>query len=643
MAGSSSGEMLYQEKKAPLEMKTNQQEKEMKQWAPFLEAQEQKQGESLFSSKQTSRSGGAGPELPVQEAPANKFKRTLGKLDKKERIGTHSDIQREAFKKNLLDNIALDMKGNYSAEFQYSLELLRQYALINVTGDSDQTLLEQERSLLQTIVQNMTYLSGSLNSLKSLTQEQVKELDVLNLYLKYFSLDVNGYLNEDEIKNPEDYTGITMKGTYKGRVQREDPERPGQMIPASADIPIVMKDVPREQPLFPHEPSLNDIAQGGVGDCYLLAALSAVVNMSPQFIKDCMRDNGDGTVTVRFFEKPGDNETAHFVKIKKAVPEGEPYAKGALWVQMIEHAYAASGLHIRGDKNAPDNQDKLFNYNNISGGSESAFVETITGCRMETRNMGRNLRYTPTTFYNDMMTKAGDQYFRKYNTSTEIPNIIKIALGLGELDKNPETYNNDMMTYTVLYSKYADFFDEAKVNIYSLEGAEEFFSKLDYKKMPDIPGYSAEQNLEIKRNFFERMRESFANEINSPLQYRAFSGNYTGKAEAVYQTIQKAEEDGKIMTTSTIAFDVQRDDGLNGESMEAGLAAKHAYTLLGVKQMGKNKYVKLRNPWSVGTRSYEQQTITGKVTREQKDAGTHGIFLLELNEFMTHFGNFAIS
>lgn len=59
-----------------------------------------------------------------------------------------------------------------------------------------------------------------------------------------------------------------------------------------------MKDVP----LFPHEPSVEDIQQGAVGDCYAQAALCEMVQRNPQKIKECMRDNGD-SVTVRFFKK----------------------------------------------------------------------------------------------------------------------------------------------------------------------------------------------------------------------------------------------------------------------------------------------------------------------------------------------------
>ena len=634
MAGNGSGEMLYQEKKAPLEMKTEQREETRIRENAFLE----EQGKSLFSSKkQSSRSVGDGPTPPVQEAPAHKFKRTLGKLHKKERTGTHSDVQREAFKRNLLDNIALDMKGNYSEEFRYALELLRQYALINITGDSDEALLEEERSLLQTVVQSMTYLSNNLRTQGVLTEAQTKEQSTLNIYLGYFSLDVNGYLEvperESEKEKLEDYTGVTMKGTYQEWVWKDDPQNPGKKVYQKEAVNIVMKDVPKEQPLFPHEPSLNDIAQGGLGDCYLLAALSAVVNMKPQFIKDCMRDNGDGTVTVRFYKGPVNDKTAYYVKIKKAVPEGQPYARGALWVQLIEHAYTASGLHLR-DRNDPANQDKRYDYGSIDGGNASDFVETITGRRMAVSYVGKNLGGSPANFYQHMLDKAGDQYRQKHNTPrVSFYNMVEIALGLEELDKSSQSFTEDVRKLTELNAKFFEYFDKLKVNIYSREDAEEFFTKLDYKELPDIPGYDEMRNLEIKRNFVEKMKDAFVNDKGAPLQYRAFSGKYT----------ETAEEAGKVMVASTVASFKSPEvvKGLNGEAMEIGLAATHAYTLLGVKQLGENKYIKLRNPWSVGTRAYEQNTVTGNIHRKRKDSGTHGIFLLELNEFMTHFDRYA--
>jgi len=44
----------------------------------------------------------------------------------------------------------------------------------------------------------------------------------------------------------------------------------------------------------------NDVAQGQLGDCYLMAALAAVAKTDPGVIREMVRDNGNGTYTVTF-------------------------------------------------------------------------------------------------------------------------------------------------------------------------------------------------------------------------------------------------------------------------------------------------------------------------------------------------------
>ncbi len=61
----------------------------------------------------------------------------------------------------------------------------------------------------------------------------------------------------------------------------------------------------RNWPLFAHEPTPEDISQGMEGNCWVLAALAS---LKPQQIKDTMLDNGDGSVTVRFFRNKYSDE-----------------------------------------------------------------------------------------------------------------------------------------------------------------------------------------------------------------------------------------------------------------------------------------------------------------------------------------------
>jgi hypothetical protein len=50
-----------------------------------------------------------------------------------------------------------------------------------------------------------------------------------------------------------------------------------------------------------HEVAVNDVAQGALGDCYLIAGMIAVARANPQAIADLIKDNGDGTFDVTLY------------------------------------------------------------------------------------------------------------------------------------------------------------------------------------------------------------------------------------------------------------------------------------------------------------------------------------------------------
>jgi len=127
----------------------------------------------------------------------------------------------------------------------------------------------------------------------------------------------------------------------------------------------------------------NDVRQGSLGDCYLLAALRSVTRTDPQCIRDMVKDNGNGTYTVRFYlDRFGMSLIGRGTKevtVSTRVPTdsgGSPrYAKTGdavvvdgktrfeLWAMIVEKAWAK----LKGG------------YPSIAGGNPGKAMEAITG------------------------------------------------------------------------------------------------------------------------------------------------------------------------------------------------------------------------------------------------------------------------
>jgi hypothetical protein len=122
--------------------------------------------------------------------------------------------------------------------------------------------------------------------------------------------------------------------------------------------------------------SYKDVVQGMIGDCYFPAALGAVAAQKPEAIRDAIKDNGDGTFTVRFYEVLWGGEKQEVkITIDGQLPlnsGGLHYAKGMnrteLWIPILEKAYAK----WKG------------NYDAIGhGGSAGAVMEALLGRRSQ--------------------------------------------------------------------------------------------------------------------------------------------------------------------------------------------------------------------------------------------------------------------
>lgn len=103
--------------------------------------------------------------------------------------------------------------------------------------------------------------------------------------------------------------------------------------------------------LFVDGVNFDDVVQGSIANCYMVAAFSSIAQTDPKAIENAIKDNQDGTFDVRFFESTGYGRPMREVKITvdgdmpmlegaEKGKYGKAREKSELWVGVMEKAYA---------------------------------------------------------------------------------------------------------------------------------------------------------------------------------------------------------------------------------------------------------------------------------------------------------------
>jgi hypothetical protein len=129
-------------------------------------------------------------------------------------------------------------------------------------------------------------------------------------------------------------------------------------------------------PLFgANGPSMNDINQGFLGDCYFLSSLAEVACMNSSVVSSMFTANGNNTYGVRFYV----NGTAEYVTVNNQLANGGNefnYATN-IWASLAEKAYAqlqAGGVVTGNSVNYGNSYSTIGN-----GGWPAYALEEITG------------------------------------------------------------------------------------------------------------------------------------------------------------------------------------------------------------------------------------------------------------------------
>ena len=151
---------------------------------------------------------------------------------------------------------------------------------------------------------------------------------------------------------------------------------PSSSVAMSGTAPFSISYSVASKPLFASGgPSMNDINQGYLGDCYLLSGLAEVASQNAAAISSMIVNNGNNTFGVRFYY----NGTAEYVTVNNDLATGGTvFNTGpSLWASLVEQAYAqfqSINLDTGNSVNAGNAWSTIGN-----GGMPDRALEAITG------------------------------------------------------------------------------------------------------------------------------------------------------------------------------------------------------------------------------------------------------------------------
>jgi hypothetical protein len=395
--------------------------------------------------------------------------------------------------------------------------------------------------------------------------------------------------------------GFWIVGPFADANQRGRGTR-GYLPEADLDNRLRYADVPAPIFLADKPPSAASVVQKDLGTCYLDAALMAIATVQSSAIYEMIKDNEDGTVSVRFFRRADDGYyDEHWVRINRTIVVDERGRShytvgegGQLWPALVEKAFAA--WRGRGW------------YRNIEGGVTSDVFEVVLG--MQARSRAWNV---PLPFELGGRGGGGRRGGRGRDLPTLGADDQKVLATYRELD----SIKKEAAT---LQERPALRRDIAYVD-----------SHLDTLEKTGLSKEGA-----------KTLHDYYAARLDGPLG----SGRYGSQAKETYDLIKTTLDAHLPVAMSTRVWGAETAGSPSGrENMELvpGLASQHEYMVLGVYEDENHlKWVKVVNPWHRFTRRYERRgdKLVASASRGRQE-GEPGAFAVELSDVMRYFGTVA--
>lgn len=362
---------------------------------------------------------------------------------------------------------------------------------------------------------------------------------------------------------------------------------------------------PALHPLFQGLPTVEDVEQSALGDCYLLAALLPIVRHTPQFFLNSMVDHGDGVVSVRLYEKPAPNvpyqeKIVHVrksvvIKTKEKHTLAEGYNKGAIWVQLLEKAYIMAGFTGDNDQTLVTQQPS---WSQLPSGSSNHAFGHLTGQAAVVHPV-----------------QSHDHIHDKADTSWAGVGGHALEGALFRLGPPRAEWN----TFTALKEAIS-------------------------AALADLKNQKDEVRLEDAERTIRQVRGMTTALANAMVQFMRAQNIYPGKRGKALYTATQLETFSRIITgvrahskivAGTNSYikrtNRNRNGQSGGENVHEGLAGPHGYEVIDFSAHGvlpgstdvtanRTCWIKLRNPWGKTGRVYQHEHVQlGQIVRDNVD------------------------
>ena len=399
-----------------------------------------------------------------------------------------------------------------------------------------------------------------------------------------------------------------------------------------------------------------------------------------------MKDEGS-TVVVRFYDHKSLEPV--YVRVKKSLEmsrftyvdskgntlthDRRKGAKGALWVNILEKAFA----YVRHDLHDPGMFNKSKRgYDAIDGGFPADFARIFIGKKFkETKLKGDRF---DSRDYHDLDSMIDDaksllkaRFMNKLNNdgskrTARDWNIFKAKYIFGIDIPSGNTKLYDMFRKNTITDKYNSFIKEQLKDFKSMgHGQSEapgfvttvdldlFLDSIDLNRMPLLGLDSGYDEMELRKRYIEHLRKSIK-ALNKTLSGNVnMDDEYQPAEDAVFRELQSATSHTggkrKTVIASIRGATLQKlkkkagDTGSNGEAKIIGVAAGHSYVIGGVTTKDvtiggrklTRKFIEVHNPWHNNyIRLYDKDTLRPFVRKsERRSDGTKydnkGMFLME--------------